>query len=120
MAVPNEYQDVLDLLTQHADALAWLEGRSGEVIARLPDYVVSLSINPFTELFNNDLGIKSPVTFQLLLPEGIEVGKFETRPDEQDYHRVRGLYDAATAGALKKREMLRQVEERLRGVSARR
>ncbi|HSU65328.1 MAG TPA: hypothetical protein VLJ39_00525, partial [Tepidisphaeraceae bacterium] len=61
--------------------------------------------------------VKSPVLFQLLLPEGMEFGRFEVRPDEAEYVAARKIFDVASRTSLKKNEMLRAVEEELRKIA---
>src|SRR5947209_5013701 len=104
MPVPDDYLQVVRLLERgtQSSSLRWGEsGREGEYVTKLPDYSITMSINRFTELFNAGLDVKSPITFQVLLPEGLEIATFEVKPDEEAYSTMRLLYDTAGRDAVK-------------------
>ena len=115
MPIPDEYKAVWTLLADRAPSplTRWREsGRDGEYAARAGMYSVLISINRLTEMFTKT--IQSPVTIQLLLPEGLEIGRFEVRPDEAEYLKVRAFYDRVSANAAKKADILREIEQALR------
>jgi hypothetical protein len=121
MQIPNDYRRVFEELANREASdhpLAWRESsREAEYLSRLGGYTVIVSINRFTEIFNQGLNIKSPVAFQLLLPEGLELGRFEVQPEEAEYSRARTIYDRAHQSAKKKADMLKEVEAELRRIA---
>ncbi len=117
MPIPDEYRNLWSLLENSTrdPSLWWSEsGRDGEFVARVGSYSVMVSINRLTEMFSAPTKIQSPVTVQWLLPEGLEIGRFEVRSDDPDYQQVRKYYDRITQGALKKADILRDIEKQLR------
>lgn len=117
MPIPDEYKALWKLLTDSTrdPQIWWREsGRDGEYAARAGTYSVMISINRLTEMFSAPSAVRSPVTLQLLLPEGLEIGRFEVRSEDSEYAQVRAFYDRVSQKAAKKADILREIERELR------
>lgn len=93
---------------------SWKEsGRAGELVLPLPEsgIVVTLSKNPFTELFGN--GPAGPFKLSVLSESGTEVASLEARHGEEHYSQLKDLFESAYARARRVVDVLNDVERQL-------
>lgn len=92
----------------------WKEsGRAGELVLPVSEsgVVVTLSKNPFTELFG---GMPAgPFKLSVLSESGTEVSSLEARSGEEHYPRLKNLFETAQGQARRVVDLLTDVEQEL-------